>query len=329
MRLLLCAGAGGLIVGNAVVSIGAAAILKELPTVYREADVRRALAATGTGAGPVVILANDVTASFWDLMANSLNAPRLLLDPKQAEVVYQSHHVVPTELTVVPAGNGNTSAAQPEELYTGKIILPMVAAYSPQPLPFDPRAVLEATAPGLRLIEGNTLFQTTAFRVINGTLVSTNDSNAATDAGKNQPPSIVGVEPRVGRGSNVSFTFTYSDPNGFADLAAALIVINSDWGFTNACYMSYGRLANQLGLARDAGAAWDVTQPGSSKGLEASQCAIDAAHSSTTAAGNVLTLHLTVRFAPGFAGHKKVYSMVTDEGHLTTGWLPVGFWDVP
>jgi hypothetical protein len=315
-RVLLLAGVCGLIAGNVFVSARAAATITALPTVYREADIRRALEPTGTRGGPVVILANDVSASFWDLMANSFGAPRLLLDRTQAEIVYHYHWIVPTEPTAIPDRAGKAGA---EELYTGKIIVPQV----------DLRALLEAAAPGLRLVEGNTRFATTAFRLIDGTLVATNDSNTAVDGKKNQPPAIVSLEPRMGSGADGSLGFTYSDPNGSSDVAGALILINSDWGFAHACYLSYGRLANQLGLVRDGGDAWDTTMLGSRKDLENSQCAIDAAHSSTTGAGNELTMHLVIRFKPAFAGRKRIYAMVTDRGALTTGWQPVGWWDVP
>lgn len=330
-RLLLVAGVCGLVVGNVFISVRAAATIKDVPTVYREADIQHALAPSAARGGPVVILADDVSSSFWDLMANSLGAQRLLLDRKQAEIVYHYHWIIPTELTAVPGGTGNAVGAPPEELYTGKVILPefLFAAYPPGPWSVDRRAVLEATAPGLRLVEGNTLFATAAFRVVEGTLVSSNDPNAGPDGKKNQPPSIVGVAPQLGSGSNAILSLTYSDPNGFSDVAAGFVMINSGLAVANACYVTYGRLTKQLGLLRDGAAAWDVTTLGSSKGLENSQCAIDAAHSSTTGAGNEFTLRLTVRFKPAFAGHKTVYMKVYDRSALTAGWQPVGGWDVP
>ena len=261
-RLLLLAGVCGLIVGNVFVSTQAAATIKGLPSVYREADIRRALAPTGTFGGPVVILADDpYYPSFWDLMANSLGAPRLLLDRKQAGTVYHLPltSVVMTELTVVPHGAGKAAAAEPEELYTGKMIVPLVAGYAPGERPIDPRAVLEATAPGLRLVEVRTLFATTAFRVIEGTLVNTHDPSAAMDGNRNQPPAIVGVEPTLGSGSSATFSFTYSDPNGSSDVAAGFVMIASGNSAANACYVTYTRLPNVLGLTSDRADAWDVT----------------------------------------------------------------------
>jgi hypothetical protein len=329
-RWLLLAGVCGLIAGNVFVSIQAAATIKGFPSVYREADIRRALEPTGTRGGPVVILADDpYYPSFWDLMANSLGAPRLLLDRKQAGTVYHLQSVVLTEPTVVPDGAVKATPAQPEELYTGKIILPLVAGYSPGERPIDPRAVLEATAPGLRLVEDKTLFATTAFRVIEGTLISTHDPGAAVDGTRNQPPAIVRVEPALGSGSNAIFSFTYADPNGSSDVAAGLVLINSALTAARACYVTYTTLSNVLGLARDGGDAWDVTIMGSSKELENSQCAVDAADSSRTLTGHELTLRLALRFKPAFAGHKTVYTSVSDEGKLTTGWQPVAGWDVP
>ena len=45
--------------------------------------------------------------------------------------------------------------------------------------------------------------------------------------------------------------------------------------------------------------------------------------------GNDFVLHLAMRFKPAFAGRKIIETSVADEGKLTTGWQPVGWWDVP
>ncbi len=325
----LFTGACVLIGGNMFITTRAVAAIKDVPSVYREPDVQHAFALTSQGGGPALILSDSNSAAIWDLMANYMGIPRVLLDRQQAAIVYHNASPVFIEPVLFPGVPGTPPATPPGPSFSGKMIIPQVAAYNLGPQPVNLLAILKAISPGLRLQEGKALLTTPAFRVIDGKLISTGNSEAAPDGLKNQPPTIVGVMPKFGKGANVTFAFTYSDPNGFSDVAVSLILIHGPTGYNDACYMSFGRAANQLGLVLDGGTAWDTTQVGSSKRLENKNCAIDAVHSSASGSGNEFTLNVALRFKPAFAGRKSVETTVADQSQLTTGWQAVGYWDVP
>lgn len=328
-KILLFAGSGLLILGNIFISSRAAIVIKEVPSVYREADVRRALAPVDHGSGPVLFLINDITASFWDLMANYLGAHRQLLDRNQAVIVYHNNSPAIIEPMVFPARAIPGTPAGPEAIFAGKIIISRIGFYSPGPHVVDVRAALQALAPSVWLREDRVVFDTPAFRVINGALMNNGIAGSGADGLQNQPPTIIGVAPNFGKESNAMVNFTYSDPNGESDVVQLLININSGSSTTNGCYMSYNRPANQLGLVLDGNKAWDVSILGSGKNLENSNCVIDLAHCSTSGTGKEFTLHLAVKFKPAFTGRKMIYTTVADTEKLTTGWQSVGWWDVP
>ncbi len=203
-----------------------------------------------------------------------------------------------------------------------------IAAYSPGPQLINVRAILRSISPGLRLREDKVLLETTAFRLVDATFILSTDPGAGPDGNKNLPPVVIGVRPSHGSGSSGTLDFTYSDPNGYSDLKNALVLIRSEKQTTaSGCYMSYTSSGNQLGLIPDGGAAWQTTTLGSSKKLENSQCVIESKGSTTHGSGNEFTIHLAIRFKS--PGRKIVETTVADQANLTTGWQPVGFWDVP
>ena len=327
-RAVLLAGVCALIGGNAFVSSRAAAEIKDVPSVYRERDLQRALAPAGLTSGPLLILANDNSVGFWDLMANYMGAPRQLLDRKQGSIVFHSPSIVLIEPAAFPDKPKMPEGASTQSILTRRTIIPQIAAYSPAPQPTNVREILKWISPSLRLREDKVVLETTAFRLIDATFVQTNDPSAGSDGSKNQPPAIVGVMPRWGKGSAAALDFTYSDPNGYSDVRSALLLIRSEKQTTaTGCYMSYARSGNQLGLILDGGNAWDTATLGSSKKLENSECAIESNQSTTHGSGNEFTIHLAMRFKS--SGRKIVETSVADQANQTTGWQSVGFWDVP
>jgi hypothetical protein len=327
-RVVLLAGVCALIGGNVFVSSRAAAAIKGVPSVYREGDLQRTLAAVGPTSGPLLILANDNSAAFWDLMANYTGAPCQLLDRSQGEIVFHSPSVVLIEPAAFPVASKMPDGAHSQNLFTRRTIIPQIAAYSPVAQPVDVRAILEGISPGLRLREDKVLLETSAFRLIDATFIRTSDPSASSDGNKNQPPAIVGLMPKWGKGATATLDFTYTDPNGYSDLRNALFLVRSEKQTTaTGCYMSYTKSGNQLGLILDGDKAWDTSTLGSSKKLENSECAIESSSSSAHGSGNEFTIHLALRFKS--AGRKVVQTTVADQSNQTTGWQSVGFWDVP
>jgi hypothetical protein len=329
-RVVLLAGVCALLGGNVFVSSRAAAAIKGVPSVYREGDIQRALARVEPASGPLLILANDNSAAFWNLMANYVGVPRQLLDRDQGAIVFHSASVVLIEPAAFPVNPKiPDGVARPTQtIFTRRTIIPRISAYSPAPQPVNVRAILEGISPGLRVREDKVLLETSAFRLIDATFIQTDDPGAGSDGKKNQPPAIVGAMPRWGRGSDAPIDFTFTDPNGYSDVRNALFFIHSEkQTMASGCYASYTSSVNQLGLVLDGGKAWDTATLGSSKKLENSECAIESISSVAHGSGNEFTIHLAIRLKS--SGHKIVETTVADQSNQTTGWQPVGFWEVP
>ncbi len=141
------------------------------------------------------------------------------------------------------------------------------------------------------------------------------------------PPSAVSVTPSSGSGSPQTFSFLYSDPNGFGDLSWAQMIVNASLTGLAGCYTHYDRMGNQVFLLNDGATAWlgPVTL-GTATSVQNSQCLVNAASSSASGVGNNLTVNLNFTFKPAFAGAKNVYMQVQDNGGLGTGWQPRGTW---
>ncbi|MBI4465406.1 MAG: hypothetical protein HY647_11935 [Acidobacteria bacterium] len=146
----------------------------------------------------------------------------------------------------------------------------------------------------------------------------------------NSPPSSVSVSPSSGSGSSQTFSFLYSDPDGFADLNLMVTMINSTFGMANGCVTFYARASNQLFLMNDAGTT--TLGPGTVGGagtLQNSQCTVNLPSSSVLTSGNNLTLNLALSFTAAFGGTKAVQMIAVDVGGLNSGWQMRGIWTVP
>lgn len=149
-----------------------------------------------------------------------------------------------------------------------------------------------------------------------------------TKLGLGPPPVNQGVAPNSGGGVSQTFGFQFSDPSGVTDLTTASVLFNSAPSVASGCSVIYNRAANTLSLLTDAGVApaGSIT-PGSGV-QQNSQCVLNGAGSSVSAAGNILTLNLAISFLPPMAGPTNIY---TQSANLSaaTGWQLSGSWTVP
>ena len=145
----------------------------------------------------------------------------------------------------------------------------------------------------------------------------------------NQPPAAVSVTPSSGSGSSQTFSFLYSDPDGFADLPWAQMVFNVSLSAVNSCYAHYDRPSNKVWLLNDGATAWlgPVTL-GIAVTVQNSQCIVNAGGSSSSKVGTNLTVNLALTFKPVFNGAKNVYLQTRDASGLVTGWQQRGTWTV-
>src|SRR5260370_15543773 len=141
-------------------------------------------------------------------------------------------------------------------------------------------------------------------------------------------PSAVSATPSAGTGLTQTFSFVFSDTGGCANLYWAQVVINSTLSGFQACYFSYNRGPNAIGLDGDNNTWPNPVTVGSGGLLSNSQCTVDATASSFSVSGNNLTLNVAITFSPSFAGTKNIYMIAADNNGITSDWLPAGTWTV-
>ena len=149
----------------------------------------------------------------------------------------------------------------------------------------------------------------------------------------NLPPSVTSLAPYVGSGATQTFTVTFSDPDGYADLSSVQVLINNFLDGISACYLAYSIPADTLYLVADNGDAGHPTgmllRNGSGGALSNSQCTVTWLGSSAVFDTNQLTLTLAVTFSSStFHGNKVVYTATQDNAGNNTGWITMGVYHV-
>jgi len=147
--------------------------------------------------------------------------------------------------------------------------------------------------------------------------------------GSASEPLINGITPARSMGYSQSYTFTFTDPNGWPDISVANILVNNAINGIGACYMAVvlgSAGSGTVFLVDDAGDSGGlftaVTLPGSGKASNG-QCTIWGQGSSISASGNTLTVTLSLTFQPAFEGPRVIYAAVRG-GAGNSGWQPVG-----
>jgi hypothetical protein len=143
-------------------------------------------------------------------------------------------------------------------------------------------------------------------------------------------PSVGGVSPARAVTSSGTFSFTFSDSNGWQNLAVLDVLTNSAIDGIGACYFAYvpsSAIDGSLYLVDDAGDGGYVGPPiqlSSGGSLHNSQCTINTVGSSASASGNSLTLNLAMSFSGSFAGNRIFYLAARDSGTGNSGWKAGG-----
>ncbi|SPF34076.1 hypothetical protein SBA4_1420011 [Candidatus Sulfopaludibacter sp. SbA4] len=147
-------------------------------------------------------------------------------------------------------------------------------------------------------------------------------------------PGVSGMSPARTSGFTQTYTFTFTDTNGYQDIAVADVLINTAINGVGACYlaivpMGAGSAAIDLvDNTGDAGGPYAGMILPTSNVVSNGQCSISGNGSSVSANGNTLTVTLAVSFSPSFAGNQIVYSAARSNA-LNTGWQSVGTVTVP
>lgn len=143
-------------------------------------------------------------------------------------------------------------------------------------------------------------------------------------------PSIGAVTPSEGQGLGQTFEFEFHDPNGGDDVSFITLILNESLAWANGCNVRYFHSTGEVSLVNDEGSAYlgpVAIGPGAS--LSNSTCTVDISAVSATVAGETLTVHLPIAFAPGsrtFNGYLAAYD---DSGYSSGGWEQRGSWSLP
>ena len=144
----------------------------------------------------------------------------------------------------------------------------------------------------------------------------------------NQGPTSVSVTPSSGSTATQQFTFVWSDPKGFSDIAGTAALFNTAINGQGACFFVVDPIHRSFYFAADNGSSFSVMPIGSSASLQNSQCTLNGSGSTLTGSGNNLTLTVTITFKPAFAGAKSTFVWVENAAG-TANWQTLGHWTVP
>jgi hypothetical protein len=171
-------------------------------------------------------------------------------------------------------------------------------------------------------------------------LYATDDSNAYCAwankgswlVGANSAPVAETITPASGAsnaGQQVSFTTTYTDPNGYADLKENRLLINTSTSSSNCAPLYYDQNSNKLYLRNDTNTAWlGGYAPTSANVIENSYAKLDCSKTTVSGAGTKLTVKWSVIFKSGFSGAKKTYLYAKDDSNAASGWIQKGSWTI-
>jgi hypothetical protein len=167
------------------------------------------------------------------------------------------------------------------------------------------------------------------------------DAPAPTAIPRFGPVPPMGVYPTATSGATQTFTLSFTDPAGYADLSVVDILINNYLDGVSACYLAFapaGPPTGYLYLVDDAGNGGYVNgspieypewfSPGMSN-LQNSHCTITGANSFVWTSSNTLSLTLELTFSESFAGNRVFYLAARTNGGANTGWQAMGTWNVP
>ena len=149
-------------------------------------------------------------------------------------------------------------------------------------------------------------------------------------------PAVAGITPARSTSTGETYTFKFTDTNGYADLAVVDVLINNSLDGIAACYVAFaptGATSGELYLVDDAGdggyASGSPMALPSSSILQNSQCTINGSGSSLTASGNTLTLNLAIAFSSSFTGNQVFFVAARNNSTGNSGWQAVGSVTVP
>jgi hypothetical protein len=155
---------------------------------------------------------------------------------------------------------------------------------------------------------------------------------AFTGFAANYPPAVGTINPSGGSSSceqAVSFTTTFSDPDGWQNIKEAYLLFNTSANGARCFYGYYNRSSNKLYLRNDNNTSWlGGYSPASSYTIENSYTKLHCAQTSISGSGNTLTVSWSITFKSTFLGVKNAYLYVKDNSGLYDGFKQKGTWTI-
>lgn len=136
-------------------------------------------------------------------------------------------------------------------------------------------------------------------------------------------PSSGSTAPNIAK----TFTTTYSDSDGYANISQAYLLISVDSNLpANSVYLFYDQNANKLYLRDDANTAWlGGYSPGASNTIENSYVKLNCLSSSVSGSIKTLTVKYNLTFKPAYSGKSyNSYLKVIDDTGNSTLWVRKG-----
>jgi subtilisin family serine protease len=154
--------------------------------------------------------------------------------------------------------------------------------------------------------------------------------------GTNSAPIVGTITPSSGSGkvnTAVSFTTTYSDPNGWQDIGTARFIVNTVVSGYTGPYLRYDQNTHKLYLAREndtnESTRWlGGFAPGSANTIENAYVKLNCASTTVSGSGNTLTVKWNITFKSTFTGSKNTYLYVSDDSGASNGWVQKGTWTI-
>jgi hypothetical protein len=140
------------------------------------------------------------------------------------------------------------------------------------------------------------------------------------------------VTPARSNTAGQAYTFTFTDSKGVPAIGVVNILMNTYLLGYGACYLAYSQPLNVLYLVNDSGNSLStgLRLNADNNVVSNSQCTVYGAGSTSTIAGNTLTLTLNLAFLPGWSGDRVIYLAARNaSGSQNTGWQPAGSVTVP
>lgn len=132
-------------------------------------------------------------------------------------------------------------------------------------------------------------------------------------------PIVDSLSPSVSSGSSQTFVLSVSDSDGYNDLTAIQLLINTAVIGSDACFITWTKWDSALHLVNNVGDNYNNLPAGNS------QC---SASGTVTGSGNTRQLTVTVTFQASFAGNKVLYAGAQDGAGHNSGWSPMSIFEV-